>query len=682
MKDEAFGLPEQSMATPSSFLAAGRRHLVRIADVGRYLTCDSRRIVFESLGVQRLSGRTPDRDGWIDDLLLPKAIHIDTNPSFSVNLLSGACIDHGGHFKGDLWDLVGAVRHCSIPEAIEWVCDTAGIRIAPPVSVAGTSVTPTVADRYDYTDRDGQLLFQVVRYQPKDFRQRHRTADGRWRWGRDDVEPVLYRLPAVLTAAKRNAVVYVVEGEKDVHSLESIGLVGTCSPGGAGKWKPSLHVPPLIGCNVVVIADNDRPGQDHAEQVARSLVKVASSVRVIDLPGVPIKGDVTDWLRLGGTAGALEDLASQAPEWTPTDHNVATEPLLPGSKPTIGIRLVDVERERIEWIWPGRLPRGKLVVLDGDPGVGKSTLVADIAARLTGARQWPDGTECGEAGVVAYVTVEDDPGDTIRPRMEEAGADLRRVVVVPTIDDGSGPRPPVLTHDVERLMSVFDELPDGPRLLVVDPLMGHLGNVNSYRDQDVRSVMGPVAEAAARYNVTVLVVRHLTKMVGGSAMYRGGGSIGIIGAARVGLVVGRDPVDEEIIVLATTKSNIAQRISSYAFRLVSSPRDPDVGIIQWVGPSSRMADELVARPTSESGTPILDEASHWLMAKLACGPRLSSELLDEAEQANIKRKTLYRAKAAIGVRARKFGFGSSGAWEWSLPLTTSADADLDSNTYQ
>ena len=181
------------------------------------------------------------------------------------------------------------------------------------------------------------------------------------------------------------------------------------------------------------------------------------------------------------------------------------------------------------------------------------------------------------------VTTEDGIADTIRPRLEEAEADLDRVSVVQLIPEAEGPgRIPVLPDDVELLIERMLEI--GARLLVIDPLMAHLGaDTNSYRDQDVRRALAPLSEAAERYGIAVVVLRHLNKATGGSAIYRGGGSIGIIGAARVGLMVGLDPDEENRVVLACSKINIARRPDSLALRLVPSERDPGTAVIRWEG---------------------------------------------------------------------------------------------------
>jgi putative DNA primase/helicase len=173
----------------------------------------------------------------------------------------------------------------------------------------------TIVAEYTYRDEDGNVLFQVVRYDPKDFRQRRPKASGGWDWSVKGVRVVPYCLPELRAEPTRP--VTVVEGEKDVDNLARIGVLATCNAGGAGKWTAE-HAKHLTGRTVIVLADNDDPGRNHAEEVAVTLHGVAESVRIIDLPGLPLKGDVSDWIAAGGTKDVLTRLIEATPVWTPT----------------------------------------------------------------------------------------------------------------------------------------------------------------------------------------------------------------------------------------------------------------------------------------------------------------------------------------------------------------------------
>jgi RecA-family ATPase len=172
-------------------------------------------------------------------------------------------------------------------------------------------------------------------------------------------------------------------------------------------------------------------------------------------------------------------------------------------------RVADVARERVTWLWRGYLPVGKVVVLDGDPGLGKSTVTADLAARITIGKPMPDGSGGGDPGAVVLASAEDGLADTIRPRLELAGADLTRVTVVEHLELPNGSTVPLeLPGDLEVLEAVVRDV--GAALVTIDPLMAFLaGTVNANRDQDVRRALHPVKEVAERTGAAFLVVRHL-----------------------------------------------------------------------------------------------------------------------------------------------------------------------------
>jgi hypothetical protein len=316
------------------------------------------------------------------------------------------------------------------------------------------------------------------------------------------------------------------------------------------------------------------------------------------------------------------------------------------------VRADQVKAERVRWVWPGRVPAGKVVVVDGDPGLGKSTVTLDLAARLTTASPLPDGHRPERPMAVLLLSAEDGVADTIRPRLEAAGADLRLVTVVDHVLDEGGPRPVELPADadrIERWCTGYADDPDpaGLRvgLVVVDPLMAFLaGEVNAHRDQDVRRALHPLKLLAERTDVAVLVVRHLNKMTGASALYRGGGSIGIVGAARAGLLVGVDPQDPDRRILAVSKSNLAAKPPSLAYRLVE---DELYGTakVAWEGTSDRTAEDLVGRPVDEDEAPALAEACRVLEEVLADGPLPAG---------NVKR-TRQPQPARAGRRRRRSG---------------------------
>ena len=355
------------------------------------------------------------------------------------------------------------------------------------------------------------------------------------------------------------------------------------------------------------------------------------------------------------------------------DQDRSGNPVQPAAgrpDPLPGTLISTVVSTVVQWLWTGRLAIGKITMLDGDPGVGKSTLYAFVAACMTLGRRWPEGDYCERPGAVVVVTGEDDPADTIRPRLEAAGADLSEVRVIDVVEDsGGGPRTVVFPGDTEMVARVCSEM--GATLLVVDPFSAHLErSVDSHNDASVRSALAPLQEAARRHGFAVLLVRHLNKAGGSKAIYRGMGSIGVIGAARVGLVVAEDPTDpapqgERRVVLATHKNNVSRWAPSLAFRIVDSP-EHGAGVVEWEGPVDLRADDLF-EPVRRSASPVQDDAESFLAAALSDGPRPTREVEAEAEEAGVSGSALRRARQSLGVRHRREGFGADGVYYLFLP---------------
>ncbi len=327
------------------------------------------------------------------------------------------------------------------------------------------------------------------------------------------------------------------------------------------------------------------------------------------------------------------------------------------------IRLSDVQPERVSWLWPGRIPAGKLVTLDGDPSLGKSTLSLAFAAIVTTGGTWPDHSPCNYPGDVILLSAEDGLADTVRPRLDAAGADVTRVHAVQgvTLPDGTL-RPPTLA-DVDELHRLVTET--RARLLVVDVLMAYLpSGTDSHKDQDIRRVLSRLSSLADTTGCTVLLLRHLNKAKGGDPMYRGGGSIGIVGAVRAGMLVAKDPDDEEIRVLACTKSNLGPEPEALTYRLTDANAH-GVARVEWIGTSTHDARALLADQGDDGDRDDRQAVETWLRDLLEDnGLALpANEVYKHAGAAGFSRDQAKRAKSRLGIKAVK---GATN-WAWQLP---------------
>jgi putative DNA primase/helicase len=435
---------------------------------------------------------------------------------------------------------------------------------------------------YDYTDESGAPLYQVRRYVPKHFTQ-HAWDGAGWAAKLGAVRRVPYHLPA-LVAAGPDRWIFIVEGEADVLSLEEQGFVATTVAGGAGGWSDSF-CRYFTQRRVAILPDNDDPGRDYARRVGSDLQGTAKEIRLVALPGVPKKGDVTDYFIRGGTREELISLVKAAPGILVPLDVVPSGPL----RVTVAS---DIVTKPTTWLWPGRIPLGKITIIDGNPGQGKSALTMHLVSVLSQGDRMPEGSGLSRGclqGHCIVLNAEDDPADTIVPRLEAAGADLTRVSLVGSVRPLEGPeRPWELPGDLEYLRELI--VGTDAKLVVIDPLMAFLSDRTSgVSDQQVRRALHPLKELASDTGAAIVLVRHLRKSAEGPAVARGGGSIGIIGAARSGLVVAPNPDYEDERVVAVSKLNVGKPGRSLRFRLTGDPV-----CVEWLGTSPYSADELLS----------------------------------------------------------------------------------------
>ena len=346
----------------------------------------------------------------------------------------------------------------------------------------------------------------------------------------------------------------------------------------------------------------------------------------------------------------------------PAQRQVAVDGKPLRKRPVI-VRMQDVQPELVSWLWQDRIPLGKLTLLDGDPGLGKSTIMFDLAARVSTGAQMPDDSP-GLSGGVVILTAEDGLADTVVPRLNAAGANLDRIVVLKAVHLKDVERPPSIPEDLDAVQEAIAMV--DAKLVIVDPLVAYLsGDVNSWRDQDVRRSLHPLANLADEMRIALVAIRHLTKGSGGHAVYRGGGSIGIIGAARSGLLVAKDPDDETGRVLAVVKSNLAPEAPSLSYHIETA--ENATSRIVWGGESPHSANALVAAFGDPEEQTALGQAKTFLLEELADGPRPAKEIQRTARDAGIADRTLKRARHVLAVESYRAGFGPGGTWMLALP---------------
>ncbi|HUE14489.1 MAG TPA: AAA family ATPase [Planctomycetaceae bacterium] len=307
-----------------------------------------------------------------------------------------------------------------------------------------------------------------------------------------------------------------------------------------------------------------------------------------------------------------------------------------------------VVAEPVTWLWPNVIPEGKLVILDGDPDVGKSLIALDLCARLSTGRAFPDGGPSPGPANALVLSAEDKASDTIVPRLKHLGADLGRVAVWQRASDDE-PWPWRLPTDNALLDDALGRL--RPRLAVIDPIMAFLDDsVLCASDQSVRRALAPLIHLADKHHCTLLMHRHLNKQGGHNAAYRGLGSIAFLAACRYAMLVGRDPAAPDRRVLAAVRSSLAKLPPSLAFRISAADGSPPT--VEWLGTSACAANALLVGPVHAQGG-ALPRAIAFLEQFLADGPRPTQEVWDAAFKAGFSQRTVERAKKGLGLRTRQ-----------------------------
>lgn len=384
-------------------------------------------------------------------------------------------------------------------------------------------------------------------------------------------------------------------------------------------------------------------------------------------------GEVSGWRGLVDVCGLTD--AQVAPVdavlsgfWKRTHPQV--EPTVNGAGPDAlpVYRMADeIPPERISWVWYGFLAEGKITILDGVPKLGKSTLTADFAARITHGLPFPGLAMPRSARGVVMLSAEDGAADTIVPRLTEAGADLGKVAIVDGVPLADGTEGWIHLDEHLALIEALARKIDA-QLIVIDPLVAYLGQKNAYKDQDMRAVLGPVKAMAERTGCAVIIIRHLNKTASTDIIVRGGGTVGISGAARLGMLVARDPENDDARILAQSVTNLTRELPSLRFA-IEGIEDTDVARIVWDDePAPYTSLDLLEAPPDAEEKGARGEAMEFLRDALADGERDKIAVLKDARKLGIAERTLRRAKEALGVQSVKHGGGEGGYWAWVPPV--------------
>lgn len=345
------------------------------------------------------------------------------------------------------------------------------------------------------------------------------------------------------------------------------------------------------------------------------------------------------------------------------------------------VRLSDIQSEPVHWLWPGRIARGEITLLAGDPGLGKSLVTLDVAARVSRGMSWPDGASGLRQGAsVLLLNGEDDLQVTIRGRLEALGADCYRIATICRQQNrvsGKEPLPFALDRDFDELVRTVEQLGDCA-LVVLDPVSAFLGRRGECSNADVRRLLLPLSELARRKRLAVLMVSHLRKDLG-VAVRQALGSIAFVAVSRAAWLVSRDADQHERRLMLPVKNNLAADVGGLAFTV--EPRGAalhsDEGhahrehvVVKWSADRIKSrVDEILSESRRPAGRPDTErrEAMEWLREYLSKGPQGATEVREAGEAQGFTFSTLRRAFRALGGVAVKGRDGWRDGWQWKLP---------------
>ncbi|HZV04380.1 MAG TPA: AAA family ATPase, partial [Gemmataceae bacterium] len=467
--------------------------------------------------------------------------------------------------------------------------------------------------------------------------------------------------------------------------LRSLGLIATTSSEGAtplkakeSKWTPELNRWFEGVQRVFIPEDNDDVGRKFAREKAQALAAMVADIRIVSFPDVPEGEDVSWWLQHGHSKEELLARCEAAPKASPATLQ--------------SVRASQVPMRAVQWLWQDRFALGKLGIFAGLPDEGKSMLSFYVSARITRPEQhkWPNGEGQAPQGNVILLTAEDDPEDTVVPRLVAAGADLDRVEIVSMVRDRDQgglecERMFSLGDDLELLRQKIDQVGD-VRAILIDPVTAYLGRagaVDSYRDSDVRAVLTPLVHLAYERRIAVIVIMHFNKKVDvTNALLRISNSLAFGGVARHVFSVTDDEENGRKL-LARAKNNIAAKSDNQTLAFHFDTRevgnDPETGeviraplVVFEPGYVDVTATEALSAVNENKAPAGRDRAKQFVLDFLRDGQAvLATEMKAAAEANGISWRTINRAKEqlldkGIIITVAKDNSTPDGPWFWKL----------------
>lgn len=486
---------------------------------------------------------------------------------------------------------------------------------------------------------------------------------------------------------KLGGVICIVEGYATGASIHAATGCAVAVAFNAGNLEPAAQAlwTKLPQTKLIICGDDDcqtdgNPGIANATKAARAVDGLlaipqftANEISSFSQQHGKRPSDFNDLAALRGPDAVKQAIdAAQPPDGCKDQSNEKTSSGGDAAGEIAYRRMSDIKAQPIRWLWPGVIARGKVSMIAGHPGLGKSQLALGIAATVSSGGRWPVDGACSEVGSVLLLSAEDDAADTIRPRLEATNADLLRCYTLDAVRERKPDGKDVqrgfnLKTDLARLEALLVELGD-VALIVIDPITAYLGGADSHKNAEIQALLAPLGELAARYGVAVVCVTHLNKGMNTEAIMRVTGSVGFVAVARAAYIVVRDVNDGTRRLFLPLKNNISGDQAGLAFTVeaLQLPSEIETSRVVWEDePVHVNVDEAMASPDMNDERSATDDAIDWLRDILSVGSMKASAIFQQAGGAGFSEKVVRRAKKKLGIKPRKDAF--EGGWSWSLP---------------
>ena len=444
---------------------------------------------------------------------------------------------------------------------------------------------------------------------------------------------------------------------------------------------PRQHIEKMLGSLLTVVKDEEK--RQRAKAISSTLTKAESGDAVTGLPALSnildddvvtclVKwwhlGNSTLELTFGGTSVVFDDEDNATTDWTITEQTLNL------------ISANDIKPEPVKWLWNQWLAEGKLEILAGTPGTGKTTLTLAMAAIISKGGIWPDGDKADKGNVIIW-SGEDDANDTVIPRLMANGADLNNIHIVGNVENGTEHKPFDPATDLPLLLDALTAI-ENIKLIIVDPVIS-LVSGDSHKNSETRRALQPLVTLASKIGACVLGISHLTKgSAGKDPVERISGSLAFGALARVVLIAARsadtESTDQRILARAKSNVGIDQGGFAYDVEITTLPHHAAIEAmkIKWLQPLPGSARELLAIAEQVPDDEPVNEAEQhevvvWLKQVLADGPLDSKKVEQLAKECGYSRSRLHRYRKQAGVEANVEGFGKDKHCEWSLPTEDS-----------